>query len=82
MGHVFRRRTATTNHHLPPPVNTRKPPYNTQHGHRRPGATSFRLHLPVGYHGRASSVYVTGTDVARPSGQLQKDKDDPKQGSV
>ena len=40
------------------------------------------LHLPVGYHGRASSVYLTGGDVVRPSGQLQKDKDDPKQGSV
>jgi len=40
------------------------------------------LHLPVGYHGRASSVYVSGTDVVRPRGQLQKDRDDPKQGSV
>jgi fumarylacetoacetase len=27
-------------------------------------------HLPVGYHGRAGSVVVSGTDVARPSGQL------------
>ncbi|MCC6908665.1 MAG: fumarylacetoacetase [Phycisphaerales bacterium] len=26
-------------------------------------------HLPVGYHGRASSVVVSGTDVHRPSGQ-------------
>lgn len=26
-------------------------------------------HLPVGYHGRASSVIVSGTPVARPSGQ-------------
>jgi fumarylacetoacetase len=39
------------------------------------------LHLPVGYHGRASSVYVSGTDVVRPRGQLQKSADDPKQGS-
>ena len=27
-------------------------------------------HLPVGYHGRASSVIVSGTDVRRPHGQL------------
>lgn len=39
------------------------------------------LHLPVGYHGRASSVVVSGTDVARPSGQLQVDKADPSKGS-
>jgi fumarylacetoacetase len=26
-------------------------------------------HVPIGYHGRASSIVVTGTDVARPSGQ-------------
>lgn len=40
------------------------------------------LHLPVGYHGRASSVYLSGTPVIRPRGQLQKDKTDPKQGST
>lgn len=40
------------------------------------------LHLPVGYHGRASSVVVSGTDIRRPCGQLQKDPADPKQGSV
>ena len=28
------------------------------------------LHLPVGYHGRASSVVVSGTDVIRPRGQV------------
>lgn len=28
-------------------------------------------HLPVGYHGRASSVVVSGTPVVRPSGQLK-----------
>jgi fumarylacetoacetase len=27
-------------------------------------------HLPVGYHGRAGTVVVSGTDVVRPSGQL------------
>ncbi len=30
------------------------------------------LHLPVAYHGRASSVVVSGTDVRRPCGQTQK----------
>jgi fumarylacetoacetase len=39
------------------------------------------LHLPVGYHGRASSVVVSGTDVSRPAGQLQVDKADPSKGS-
>ncbi len=27
-------------------------------------------HLPLGYHGRASSVVVSGTDVCRPNGQI------------
>jgi len=39
------------------------------------------LHLPVGYHGRASTVFVSGTEIVRPRGQLQKDKGDPKKGS-
>jgi len=29
------------------------------------------LHLPVGYHGRASSVVVSGTDIRRPMGQTK-----------
>ena len=40
------------------------------------------LHMPVGYHGRSSTVFVSGTPVRRPCGQLQKDRDDPKQGSI
>lgn len=40
------------------------------------------LHLPVGYHGRASSVVVSGTDVVRPCGQLQADREDPSKGSI
>lgn len=40
------------------------------------------LHLPVGYHGRSSSVYLSGTDIVRPRGQLQKSPDDPTQGST
>jgi len=40
------------------------------------------LHLPVGYHGRSSTVVVSGTDVIRPWGQIQADKVDPSKGSV
>ena len=32
------------------------------------------LHLPVGYHGRASSIVVSGTPVRRPKGQVSADK--------
>ena len=39
------------------------------------------LHLPVGYHGRASSVVLSGTPVTRPKGQLQLDKEDPSKGT-
>jgi len=35
------------------------------------------LHLPVGYHGRASSIVVSGTPIHRPKGQ-QKPKDADK----
>jgi fumarylacetoacetase len=31
------------------------------------------LHLPVAYHGRASSIVVSGTDVRRPRGQTKAD---------
>ena len=34
------------------------------------------LHLPVGYHGRASSIVVSGTEIHRPKGQ-QKPNDGP-----
>lgn len=40
------------------------------------------LHLPVGYHGRSSSIVLSGTNFRRPWGQIQKDKSDPKQGSI
>src|SRR6185295_9768556 len=29
-------------------------------------------HLPIGYHGRASSIVVSGTPVRRPTGQTQE----------
>ncbi|ESN92725.1 hypothetical protein HELRODRAFT_108136 [Helobdella robusta] len=34
-------------------------------------------HLPVGYHGRASSVVVSGTPVRRPNGQMCPDESKP-----
>jgi fumarylacetoacetase len=39
----------------------------------RPGAPAVREnwhHMPVGYHGRASTVFVSGTPVRRPRGQV------------
>ena len=33
-------------------------------------------HLPVAYHGRASSIVVSGTPLVRPLGQFKKSKDD------
>jgi fumarylacetoacetase len=39
------------------------------------------LHLPVAYHGRASSVVISGTDIVRPKGQTKTpDKDKPSFG--
>lgn len=35
------------------------------------------LHLPVGYHGRASSIVVSGTAIQRPMGQMRPDKEAP-----
>lgn len=35
------------------------------------------LHLPVGYHGRASSVVISGTDIIRPKGQVSADDKTP-----
>lgn len=35
------------------------------------------LHLPIGYHGRASSIVVSGTPIQRPHGQLKPSPDAP-----
>ena len=35
------------------------------------------LHLPVGYHGRASSIVVSGSSVKRPSGQTKPSEGGP-----
>merc|ERR1719454_638195 len=37
------------------------------------------LHLPVGYHGRASSIVVSGTPIRRPLGQTKPDEKKPPQ---
>lgn len=34
-------------------------------------------HIPVGYHGRASSIVVSGTDIHRPKGQQKLEEDQP-----
>lgn len=34
-------------------------------------------HIPVGYHGRASSVVVSGTPITRPNGQTRADPEQP-----
>ena len=36
------------------------------------------LHLPVGYHGRASTVVISGTDIIRPKGQVSTDQKTPQ----
>jgi fumarylacetoacetase len=38
------------------------------------------LHLPVGYHGRASSIVVSGTPITRPFGQLKPEDGPPTHG--
>lgn len=40
------------------------------------------LHLPVGYHGRASSVVISGTDIVRPTAQVQKNRENPAEGPL
>jgi len=60
--------------------------YSSEH-HARNVGTMFRgpenalkpnwKHLPVGYHGRASSVILSGTDVRRPCGQTRPNDDEP-----
>lgn len=34
-------------------------------------------HLPVGYHGRSSSIVVSGTNIHRPKGQMRPDESQP-----
>ena len=49
----------------------------------RPGQEPLRPNwrwLPVGYHGRAGTVVVSGTDVVRPNGELKPEEGDPVYG--
>src|SRR5205814_4086356 len=34
-------------------------------------------YVPIGYHGRASSIVISGTDIKRPHGQNRSDQDAP-----
>lgn len=34
-------------------------------------------HIPVGYHGRASSIVVSGTEIHRPKGQIKPNPEEP-----
>ena len=40
-----------------------------------PGLPPNWKHLPIGYHGRAGTVVVSGTDVVRPTGQRRPGPD-------
>ncbi|MDP9317772.1 MAG: fumarylacetoacetase [Actinomycetota bacterium] len=42
-----------------------------------PGLPPSWKHLPIGYHGRAGTVVVSGTDVVRPSGQRRPEPGSP-----
>ncbi|XP_055354097.1 fumarylacetoacetase-like [Paramacrobiotus metropolitanus] len=35
------------------------------------------LHLPIGYHGRASSIVISGTNIHRPNGQTRPNEEQP-----
>ena len=35
------------------------------------------LHLPVGYHGRSSSIVISGTPIRRPMGQMRPNAEEP-----
>ena len=43
----------------------------------QPALTPNWLHLPIGYHGRAGTVVVSGTPIVRPWGQRRPDPDAP-----
>jgi fumarylacetoacetase len=72
--------------HLPVEVGDYTDFYSSEH-HARNVGTMFRgpenalkpnwKHLPVGYHGRASSVILSGEDVRRPCGQTRPNDDEP-----
>lgn len=70
--------------HLPVEIGDYTDFYSSRH-HAFNVGTMFRgpenalmpnyLHIPVGYHGRASTVVLSGTPIRRPSGQTKADAD-------
>ena len=72
--------------HLPAEIGDYTDFYSSIH-HAQNVGTMFRgkdnalmpnwKYLPVGYHGRASSVVVSGTPVRRPKGQTKPKDDEP-----
>lgn len=72
--------------HLPVDVGDYTDFYSSEH-HARNVGTMFRgpenalnpnwKHLPVGYHGRASSIILSGEEVRRPCGQTRPNDDEP-----
>lgn len=72
--------------HLPAKIGDYTDFYSSLN-HARNVGTMFRgpenalppnwLHMPIGYHGRASSVVVSGTPVTRPCGQLRPNPEAP-----
>ena len=61
--------------------------FYSSHDHATNVGTMFRdpnnallpnwLHIPVGYHGRSSSIVVSGVDVHRPKGQTRPSDEEP-----
>ena len=82
---VLHERDAVTLH-MPVEVGDYTDFYSSEH-HARNVGTMFRgpenalkpnwKHLPVGYHGRASSVILSGENVRRPCGQTRPNDDEP-----
>ncbi|XP_022410284.1 fumarylacetoacetase isoform X3 [Delphinapterus leucas] len=77
---------ASATMHLPATIGDYTDFYSSRH-HATNVGVMFRgtenplmpnwLHLPVGYHGRASSIVVSGTPIRRPKGQMRPDDSKP-----
>ncbi len=57
------------------PASTTRPTWAASSGRTANALTPNWKHLPIGYHGRAGTVVVTGTDVVRPTGQRKAPAD-------
>ncbi|MDA0729838.1 MAG: fumarylacetoacetase [Bacteroidetes bacterium] len=77
---------ATTTMHMPVEVGDYTDFYSSE-DHARNVGKMFRdpdnallpnwKHMPVGYHGRASSIVLSGTPIRRPHGQTRPNEDQP-----